>query len=515
MALLISHRGNLNGINNNLENTKQYIDNALNKGYYVLVDVFLIGSMHLALGIDNPVERIELEFLKQLKIIVRTKDIKCFQFLLENKIHCFYQDFHSTTLTNGGLIWTSNSNILTKKCIYAMPEWNLEDINICNTMPCSGICSNFIEKILLARVEHHFNNQTSLDAVLVIQKYIRSKLHNYFATIPEDVKHIIEIFDQDLDSVYLRKGMTNTQNSFLECVMEAMNVTIKKRSLLDQTRMKFNNNKCASCCKQEMYDFTIEEIIEYINDTSRYFSPNYFINLLECVFKCNIFIFDRNSMNSPITKLIIPRHKQSYYKRNKKGPCIFIYQHMGSLGNSVKDLPIKCELIVKKKKSDPDYIQKIFPESDILSKNINSIFNELNLTYSLYRINLNNIIPTELYELMLSQYIDSYGKTRILVINYNGIKLYLQTSPLQPFLLNSVHSSYVEPTEANIAKEFIKEYGVFDVKQIIYQKNVVAYEGVLGNVKIIIPILKTYPTIDLLQINVNNIPYNINKKESI
>ena len=178
MALLISHRGNLNGINNDLENTKQYINNTLNKGYYVLVDVFLLGSKHLALGIDNPVEPVELEFLKQLKIIVRTKDIKCFQFLLENQVHCFYQDFNSTTLTNGGLIWTSNSNILTKKCIYAMPEWNLEDISICNTMPCSGICSNFIEKILLTRVDHHLDNQTSLDAVLVIQKYIRSKLHN-------------------------------------------------------------------------------------------------------------------------------------------------------------------------------------------------------------------------------------------------------------------------------------------------------------------------------------------------
>ena len=392
----------------------------------------------------------------------------------------------------------------------------LDNKDIVPYLPCCFKKNQLDKKDSITKA--YLSGEELIDDVKAQQGIIKSNKfmeHNYFATIPEDVKHIIEIFDQDLDSVYLRKGMTNTQNSFLECVMEAMNVTIKKRSLLDQTRMKFNNNKCASCCKQEMYDFTIEEIIEYINDTSRYFSPNYFINLLECVFKCNIFIFDRNSMNSPITKLIIPRHKQSYYKRNKKGPCIFIYQHMGSLGNSVKDLPIKCELIVKKKKSDPDYIQKIFPESDILSKNINSIFNELNLTYSLYRINLNNIIPTELYELMLSQYIDSYGKTRILVINYNGIKLYLQTSPLQPFLLNSVHSSYVEPTEANIAKEFIKEYGVFDVKQIIYQKNVVAYEGVLGNVKIIIPILKTYPTIDLLQINVNNIPYNINKKESI
>ena len=37
---LISHRGNINGVNPKLENTKEYVDLAIDKGYSVEIDVW-------------------------------------------------------------------------------------------------------------------------------------------------------------------------------------------------------------------------------------------------------------------------------------------------------------------------------------------------------------------------------------------------------------------------------------------------------------------------------------------
>ena len=43
---IISHRGNLNGENPNLENTKQYIDTAMNEGFDVEVDLWNIDNKY-------------------------------------------------------------------------------------------------------------------------------------------------------------------------------------------------------------------------------------------------------------------------------------------------------------------------------------------------------------------------------------------------------------------------------------------------------------------------------------
>jgi len=64
MALLISHRGNTNGINREKENSIEYIQEALNKEFFVMVDVFLIGDKHLALGCDSPQYPTTIDFLK-------------------------------------------------------------------------------------------------------------------------------------------------------------------------------------------------------------------------------------------------------------------------------------------------------------------------------------------------------------------------------------------------------------------------------------------------------------------
>ena len=56
--ILIAHRGNINGPNENLENDPKYIVQAVDKGFDVEVDIWYT-SDGLFLGHDNPQYKIE------------------------------------------------------------------------------------------------------------------------------------------------------------------------------------------------------------------------------------------------------------------------------------------------------------------------------------------------------------------------------------------------------------------------------------------------------------------------
>ena len=86
MALLISHRGNTNGINTEQENSPEYIESALKRGYFVMADVFLIGDKHIAFGCDAPQYATSVDFLKTNNIIAKANSTECLDFLISNEI---------------------------------------------------------------------------------------------------------------------------------------------------------------------------------------------------------------------------------------------------------------------------------------------------------------------------------------------------------------------------------------------------------------------------------------------
>ena len=58
----ISHRGNLNGEEPEYENTTDYINNALSKGFECEIDVWFVKN-EFYLGHDTPEEKIDIEFI--------------------------------------------------------------------------------------------------------------------------------------------------------------------------------------------------------------------------------------------------------------------------------------------------------------------------------------------------------------------------------------------------------------------------------------------------------------------
>tara|TARA_B100000131_G_C17952877_1_gene547177 strand:+ start:142 stop:582 length:441 start_codon:yes stop_codon:yes gene_type:complete len=136
--ILISHRGNLSGKNDDKENHPDYIQTALDKGFDVEIDVwYKDGEWYL--GHDKPQYQVDLEYLKNDKFWCHAKNIEALNQMLEEDIHCFWHQEDDVTLTSKGFMWTYPGKQLTSKSICVLPEKN-------NEIPkkCLGICSDFI-----------------------------------------------------------------------------------------------------------------------------------------------------------------------------------------------------------------------------------------------------------------------------------------------------------------------------------------------------------------------------------
>jgi hypothetical protein len=143
--LLISHRGNIDGPNKERENTPEYIDEALEHGYDVEIDVWVVDG-DIWLGHDKPENKINKLFLNERKhkLWCHAKNLDALVFLLGENFNTFSHDDDPYTLTSYGYIWSHAHSKFTKETIAVMPEWRkhmLEDV-----MHCAGVCSDFVKK---------------------------------------------------------------------------------------------------------------------------------------------------------------------------------------------------------------------------------------------------------------------------------------------------------------------------------------------------------------------------------
>ena len=136
--IYISHRGNLNGTNSDMENKPSYILNALKKNFDVEVDVWL-NKNKFYLGHDGPRYLVENKFFKQKRLWLHAKNIEAFSELLKMNINCFWHQNDDVTLTSNGFIWTYPGKKLTKNSICVLPE-----LNEITKFNCAGVCSDYI-----------------------------------------------------------------------------------------------------------------------------------------------------------------------------------------------------------------------------------------------------------------------------------------------------------------------------------------------------------------------------------
>lgn len=73
--ILISHRGNIDGKQPNLENAPYYINNTLKMGYNVEIDVWWYKD-NFYLGHDEPMYKVEIKYLQDYRLWCHAKNIE-------------------------------------------------------------------------------------------------------------------------------------------------------------------------------------------------------------------------------------------------------------------------------------------------------------------------------------------------------------------------------------------------------------------------------------------------------
>jgi hypothetical protein len=142
--LYISHRGNINTIDRDNENTVDYITEAINKGFMVEVDVWVIGGKCF-LGHDEPRYLVNNGFLYNNSIWVHAKNIEALTYFLSKPNPVFYHNTDEAVLTSNGFVWTySGKRPLLSHSIAVLPENT--DYSKPELRWSAGICSDLIEQ---------------------------------------------------------------------------------------------------------------------------------------------------------------------------------------------------------------------------------------------------------------------------------------------------------------------------------------------------------------------------------
>lgn len=147
---LISHRGNLNRNNSTRENTVDYIQEAIDKDYYVEIDIWLKKDI-LFLGHDKPQYKVSLDWLIQRrdKLFIHCKNFDALSTLIKTKLTIFYHEKEQYTIVSNGKIWAHNINEICNNCIIPLlgKEELLTYFDTNKKNNAWGICSDFVELI--------------------------------------------------------------------------------------------------------------------------------------------------------------------------------------------------------------------------------------------------------------------------------------------------------------------------------------------------------------------------------
>ena len=146
--IVISHRGNLEGVNPEKENSLSYIAHAIHKGYEVEIDLRSKGGK-LFLGHDTPDHPVTPEWLEIYRnyLWIHVKDFESLKWLtsqeVEFKYFCHESDKYC--LTSNGYIWSHDlENEMTDHCI--VPLLDADSVDTFSQDGFYAVCTDFAYK---------------------------------------------------------------------------------------------------------------------------------------------------------------------------------------------------------------------------------------------------------------------------------------------------------------------------------------------------------------------------------
>lgn len=143
-----SHRGNLNGANSQEENNPSYIQNAIESGYHVEIDLNS-STTELFLGHDYPQYKINSKWIDERaeKLLIHIKSYEMLKFVVKNYPHWHYFCHSSDrfTTTSKGIIWLHEISYPLPGENAIIPLISKDLVDSWDNRNVYGICSDYIE----------------------------------------------------------------------------------------------------------------------------------------------------------------------------------------------------------------------------------------------------------------------------------------------------------------------------------------------------------------------------------
>lgn len=149
---LISHRGNIDGLNPDKENHPDYITSAAKNHFNVEIDIRLVDNKWF-LGHDLPQYEVAEDFVQNMAnygiLWCHAKNGEAINRLVSDKKYqawnYFWHQEDDYTLTSNGFVWTYPGKTILSNSICVLPE-----IANYDTIACAGICSDYIKNYIKA-----------------------------------------------------------------------------------------------------------------------------------------------------------------------------------------------------------------------------------------------------------------------------------------------------------------------------------------------------------------------------
>ena len=137
--IIISHRGNLNGININFENNPEQIDKAISLGFKVEVDLWYKTSFFW-LGHDNATFKVSPKFLTNRKknLFIHAKNQEAFHESDKLNLNVFWHTTENFVLTRWGDLWAFPNKCSLEKRIEVILNIKSDTL----IPKCYGICTD-------------------------------------------------------------------------------------------------------------------------------------------------------------------------------------------------------------------------------------------------------------------------------------------------------------------------------------------------------------------------------------
>ena len=271
------------------------------------------------------------------------------------------------------------------------------------------------------------------------------------AFIGKSIDATLRTYESDVIDI-VRYGTVRSPNSLIHCVLAARQEDAYisanphgREAIAIEYRAQIAASVYPELMKQELYDYSNEEIMQKLADPAVFLDPLLFYRAIEEYFKLNLFIFapadEYQSDTSGIFE--VPRFRLFHAQAQRLDrPVILILRNLGSESNDL-EYP-QCELIV-------DYDEKNFGNSRMLFElSMNELCQQIlreSSTIFTWTFETSPVARFHVYQnlyyfvdyartigyQLISQYIDENGKARAFTFKLNETEsVTLVVPPSQP-----------------------------------------------------------------------------------